>query len=299
MADCPQEIPLQEIYQKFPKSGKQRMNEALLKVYFSKEKDIRKCPKSNCKYAGLIIGTKSSCPAPLECGLCGTQWRDSTHNTKSQRIKGWFKNREKAKAEEDLSETWIKQKTKKCPSCKVNIEKNGGCNHMTCQKCSHEFYWISLQEISTHSPQTDPVISPRSSPPPIEFPFELRILFIAIILIIIFPAYCFGMIPIFKFSEGNSFWFIFQVICAIFYGLFSFLFNFIICNIFVGMALFTIFDESQSLKVKGVCFLIISVFVGFSEIADYSSTVFGILKIDLVVLSMGGLFVLYNRDYSD
>ncbi|CAF5165845.1 unnamed protein product, partial [Rotaria magnacalcarata] len=44
----------------------------------------------------------------------------------------------------DDSETviWLKANTKSCPKCKVNIEKNGGCNHMTCGHCCHEFCWL-------------------------------------------------------------------------------------------------------------------------------------------------------------
>ena len=33
---------------------------------------------------------------------------------------------------------------KKCPECNVNIEKNGGCMHMTC-RCKHEFFWCCLR----------------------------------------------------------------------------------------------------------------------------------------------------------
>ena len=33
------------------------------------------------------------------------------------------------------------KKYKKCPSCKVQIEKNGGCNRMTC-RCGQMFCWI-------------------------------------------------------------------------------------------------------------------------------------------------------------
>lgn len=33
---------------------------------------------------------------------------------------------------------------KACPNCKVNIEKNGGCDHMTCRQCRHEFSWTTL-----------------------------------------------------------------------------------------------------------------------------------------------------------
>jgi len=72
MANCKKDMSLQEIYQKMPLSFQQKMDEALLQVYFSKQQDIRKCPNSNCKYAG-IINTKSSCTSPLQCDLCGTQ----------------------------------------------------------------------------------------------------------------------------------------------------------------------------------------------------------------------------------
>ena len=33
---------------------------------------------------------------------------------------------------------------KRCPTCQVPIEKDGGCDHMTC-RCGHEFYWSSLR----------------------------------------------------------------------------------------------------------------------------------------------------------
>lgn len=45
--------------------------------------------------------------------------------------------------EEDMEvKQWILQHTKPCPKCNVFIEKNGGCNHMTCKKCKHEFCWV-------------------------------------------------------------------------------------------------------------------------------------------------------------
>lgn len=34
--------------------------------------------------------------------------------------------------------------TKRCPQCSIFIEKNGGCDHMTCV-CGHEFWWSTLQ----------------------------------------------------------------------------------------------------------------------------------------------------------
>ena len=31
-----------------------------------------------------------------------------------------------------------------CPSCGIVIYKDGGCPHMTCQKCQYEFCWVCL-----------------------------------------------------------------------------------------------------------------------------------------------------------
>ncbi|WAR20360.1 MYCB2-like protein [Mya arenaria] len=40
------------------------------------------------------------------------------------------------------SQKKIKSTTKKCPHCKVNIEKNAGCNQMTCFVCGTSFCWL-------------------------------------------------------------------------------------------------------------------------------------------------------------
>ena len=32
---------------------------------------------------------------------------------------------------------------KECPKCGVLIEKDGGCDHMTCRMCRHEWRWLT------------------------------------------------------------------------------------------------------------------------------------------------------------
>jgi ariadne-1 len=56
----------------------------------------------------------------------------------------------------DESETanWILANTKPCPKCSSRIEKNQGCNHMTCQQCKFEFCWICMSSWSEHDANT-------------------------------------------------------------------------------------------------------------------------------------------------
>jgi len=54
----------------------------------------------------------------------------------------------------DANEQWIKLNTKACPKCKSNVEKNGGCMHMTCIQCRYEFCWLCMGDYRQHSAET-------------------------------------------------------------------------------------------------------------------------------------------------
>lgn len=46
--------------------------------------------------------------------------------------------------------SWLVSNTKLCPRCQVNIEKIGGCNHITCSFCHFEFCWICCSDWNIH-----------------------------------------------------------------------------------------------------------------------------------------------------
>ncbi|XP_028299552.1 E3 ubiquitin-protein ligase RNF14-like isoform X2 [Gouania willdenowi] len=62
-------------------------------------------------------------------------------------IKRYGQNILKYVIETKSNEKWIKANSKPCPRCSRQIEKNGGCDRMTCTQCSQVFNWQFLTKI--------------------------------------------------------------------------------------------------------------------------------------------------------
>ncbi|CAE6445835.1 unnamed protein product [Rhizoctonia solani] len=61
----------------------------------------------------------------------------------------------KYEEQDRATRTYLVKNTKQCPRCKRKIERNGGCDHMTCQRpggCGHEFCWECLADGDEHKP---------------------------------------------------------------------------------------------------------------------------------------------------
>ncbi|KAK9469561.1 hypothetical protein V1512DRAFT_218752 [Lipomyces arxii] len=129
--------------------------EALLsRTFVFDNEHLRWCPAPNCEYA---IRCDDVSPKDLkmivpsvQCA-CGFRFCFGCGYADHQPcicalVKKWVK-----KCEDD-SETanWISANTKECPKCMATIEKNGGCNHMTCRKCKYEFCWICIGAWQEH-----------------------------------------------------------------------------------------------------------------------------------------------------
>ncbi|VDO97102.1 unnamed protein product [Soboliphyme baturini] len=110
---------------------------------------LRWCPAPDCCNA-IKVQYADSKPVTCKCSFtfcfaCAHEWHDPVS---CLLLTKWLK-----KCNDD-SETsnWIAANTKECPKCHVTIEKDGGCNHMTCknQCCKMEFCWVCLGPWEPH-----------------------------------------------------------------------------------------------------------------------------------------------------
>jgi len=85
------------------------------------------CPLPRCVGLGYL-GFDT-----VMCFICEHQWNPEDAG-------------EPPPADVDMEEV-MGVKVKRCPKCQGYIEKNGGCDHMTCRHrgCGHEFWWSTLK----------------------------------------------------------------------------------------------------------------------------------------------------------
>lgn len=125
-----------------------KYQEFAFRDYVQSHPQLRFCPGTNCPIIVRALEPRAKrvvcrhCKTTF-CFKCGTDYHAPTDcNT----IRRWL-----TKCADD-SETanYISAHTKDCPRCHICIEKNGGCNHMKCFNCKHDFCWMCLGEWKAH-----------------------------------------------------------------------------------------------------------------------------------------------------
>lgn len=141
-ANCPNELSDEEIksilskelpfFEKFKK-----LKELML---LNQDPNVRWCIRTGCntvirnKYNETKI-TCSKCAQEM-CFKCRLAWHGSLSCVQA--------------LENELKVYSKKFPVKNCPKCKSKIEKNGGCNHMTCSRCKYQFCWLCCKKYSTN-----------------------------------------------------------------------------------------------------------------------------------------------------
>jgi len=114
---------------------------------------LKACPTPGCEQV-IHNSDKGSYPE-VTCAGCSKRWcfqcREEPHRPATcEQVLAW---KEKTN-ETDLTSLWIKANTKKCPKCDHVINKDAGCQHMTCDRCHHQFCWLCMRPYSEHSEKT-------------------------------------------------------------------------------------------------------------------------------------------------
>jgi len=146
--NCKYTVPDPMVQKLVPKEIYEKYQRFVTKAFVEDNAHITWCPSSRCGNAitaDMLQGTTVKC----RCGFC---FCFSCHHeahvpATCEQVKLWLK-----KCNDD-SETghWLGANTKDCPRCTVLVEKNGGCNHMTCRQCSHEWCWMCNKPWKGHT----------------------------------------------------------------------------------------------------------------------------------------------------
>eukprot|EP00956_Cyclotella_meneghiniana_P026671 scaffold58259_cov107-Cyclotella_meneghiniana.AAC.1 len=118
----------------------------------------RWCPGPGCEQVAVAPGsggTFADGGGIASCDKCSTTFclkcGEEPHSPVTcKHLALW---QEKCRNESETA-NWILANTKPCPKCHSRIEKNQGCNHMTCSGCKYEFCWICMGDWSQHGANT-------------------------------------------------------------------------------------------------------------------------------------------------
>eukprot|EP00477_Mikrocytos_mackini_P002273 GAHX01002511.1.p1 GENE.GAHX01002511.1~~GAHX01002511.1.p1 ORF type:complete len:404 (-),score=82.75 GAHX01002511.1:64-1275(-) len=119
---------------------------------FKLKKLIIKCSTANCTSlflpANEKIGHCTSCSKDT-CLICENKIHGILNCIQNKKLKSLLG------SENDYnSAVYIASNTINCPNCLVRLNRDRGCNHLTCTSCKYEFCWVCLDNWKNHNFET-------------------------------------------------------------------------------------------------------------------------------------------------
>ncbi|XP_020627951.1 ATP-dependent RNA helicase DEAH12, chloroplastic-like isoform X2 [Orbicella faveolata] len=145
--DCEELFVWRDLQNLLSEKERKKLAVSALDEYVKRNPEIVKyCPTADCGmvYRVSTEGRRFTCCACLAeiCTSCQVQW----HNGLTCAML------KSGKQVEGRLEDWMMKdpsNRKNCPKCKTPIEKNEGCNHMTCSGCKSHMCWLCLEVFPT------------------------------------------------------------------------------------------------------------------------------------------------------
>ncbi|KAL4461453.1 hypothetical protein ABPG74_016077 [Tetrahymena malaccensis] len=138
---CQYSIQPSEIKQILEKQDYEKYEQFQLENYidFNKSQVFQRCLTPNCEYLFIkeIEIDKFNCPTCYQeyCLVCQCKYHTS------QSCKEYQMAENLKKLDEQFDNLVKDKKYKQCSKCQMYVEKNQGCNHMTC-RCKYEFCYV-------------------------------------------------------------------------------------------------------------------------------------------------------------
>lgn len=111
----------------------------------NQDPNVRWCVTPECFGYMKVQDADKENTLKLVCGICNQAMCHQCRNF-------WHEGKNCEEAMNLDFKNYIERvKVKECPKCKTKIEKNDGCNHMTCTRCHYQFCWLCCKKYSrTH-----------------------------------------------------------------------------------------------------------------------------------------------------
>ncbi|KAK3537111.1 hypothetical protein QTP70_002124 [Hemibagrus guttatus] len=109
------------------------------------------CPSSSCQAVCQLKEADSTRPQLVRCGnctlefcsACKASWHPGQECQENPPITAFLPGESSSFFKSDDDDAPIKR----CPKCKVYIERDEGCAQMMCKNCKHAFCWYCLESL--------------------------------------------------------------------------------------------------------------------------------------------------------